>query len=105
MVYLITGTLMRPEVLHLGHEEWIKFVGEKVAPSLAMLCRETPHGKVLGGGAPAGGRDVVMIVELNNGNSHRCVRQFLASLPLFEYYQWQTTPLETFEEMSRAFGG
>ena len=27
----------------------------------------------------------------------------LVSLPIFEYFEWQSTPLESFEELNRAF--
>ena len=103
LIYLITSKLVRKDILALSHEEYVQFVASKVVPTLRMLVGEAPGARVLAGGAPAGSRDFLMIVDLQ-GDSHRAVRQFLASLPLFEYYEWQTTPLETFEEMARAFG-
>jgi hypothetical protein len=103
MVYLITGKLARAEILRLPHEEYVALMKTKIAPSLQMLVSDTPNGKVIGGGVLAGSRDVAMIVDLHAHDSHRCVRQFLASLPIFEYYEWQSTPLETFAEMALAF--
>jgi hypothetical protein len=103
MIYQINGTLIRQDVLRLPHEEYVQLMASKMVPSLRILITETPGTRLLAGGMPAGGRNLVMIVDLQ-GDSHRVVRHFLASLPLFEYYEWQTTPLESFEEMARAFG-
>ena len=104
MHYLIVGKLSRKDLLHLPHAEFVQGIQTKVVPSLQALLQETSAGKVLAGGLPAGGRDLVMIVDLKGRDSHGCVRSFLASLPLFEFYDWETTPLETFEEFLRPFG-
>jgi hypothetical protein len=106
MQYFITGKLSRKhEVLGLPHAEFVQLVQTKVVPSLKILAGENPHGKVLAGGVPAGSRNLVMIVDLRGQDSHRCVRSFLTSLPMFEYYDWEVTPLETLEELVQAFGG
>lgn len=103
MVYQIIGTLLRQDILRLPHEEYVQLMASKLVPTLRILTAQTPGTRVLAGGVPAGNRNMVMIVDLQ-GDSHRAVRHFLASLPLFEYYEWHTIPLETFEEMDRAFG-
>jgi hypothetical protein len=106
MQYLITGKLARAdEVLRLPHEEFVQLIKSRIAPTLQMLVGENSHGKVIGGGMPAGGRDFVMIVDLKGHDSHRCVRQFLWALPLFPYYDWDVTPLESFQEMAQAVQG
>ncbi len=105
MQYLIRGRLLRAqEILRLPHEEYVQLIASKIVPALKMLVGENAHGKVLGGGAPAGSRDIVMILDLRATDSHRCVRQFLTSLPMFEYYEWEAVPLETLEEMAKTFG-
>jgi hypothetical protein len=105
MQYHIVGRLSRSQdVLQLPHADFVQLLQEKVVPSFKILIGDIPHGKVLAGGLPAGGRDIYMIVDLHAEDSHRCVRQFLASLPISPYYDWEVTPLETFEEMVRSFG-
>jgi hypothetical protein len=99
MQYLITGNLARKEVLGMAHADFVKVVQSAVAPTLSMLAEANPDRKVLAGGLPAGSRDVVMIVDLRSEGSHHCVREFLMSLPIFEYFDWHATPLETFEEI------
>jgi hypothetical protein len=103
MIYHITGKLVRHDILTLPHEAYVELMQSKLVPMLRILTNPPPTVRVLAGGAPAGGRDFIMIVDLQ-GDSHRAVRQFLASLPLFEYYEWQTIPLESIDEMARAFG-
>src|SRR5690242_15920536 len=104
MHYLITGKLARGrDVLGMSHDDFIQFVRSKVAPSLKMVVGQSPHGKILAGGMPAGGRDVVLIADLRAQDSHRIVRQFLVSLPIYDYYEWQVTPLETFEELVKSY--
>lgn len=105
MQYLIQGKLIAPDVLRLPHEEFIQLLQGKLVPSLKLLVEESPAGKVLAGGLPAGGREWVLIVELPNQNTHRVVRQFLQSLPIFEVFEWQVTPLETLAEILQAFEG
>jgi hypothetical protein len=68
-----------------------------------MMVEQNPHGKVLAGGLPAGSRDVVLIADLRGQDSHRIVRQFLLSLPVYDYFEWQVTPLETFEELVKFY--
>lgn len=103
MIYHLNGTLIRQDILRLAHEEYVQLIASKLVPTLRILTADASGVRVLAGGAPAGSRNLMMIVDLQ-GDSHRAVRQFLASLPLFEYYEWHTTPLESFEEMARAFG-
>jgi hypothetical protein len=103
MLYHITGKLIRQDILSMPHEAYVELMQSKLVPMLRILTTATPSMKVLAGGAPAGGRDLIIIVDLQ-ADSHRAVRHFLASLPLFEYYEWHTIPLESFEEMARAFG-
>jgi hypothetical protein len=104
MRYLITGKLARAhDVLTMSHEDLVQFVRSRVAPSLRILVDQIPHGRVLAGGLPAGGRDMVMIADLRGEDSHRVVRQFLVSLPVYDYYEWQVTPLETFEELVKFY--
>lgn len=103
MIYHISGKLIRHDILALPHESYVELMQSKVVPMLRMLTGATSAARVLAGGAPAGSRNFVMIVDIQ-ADSHRAVRQFLASLPLFEYYEWETLPLESFEEMARAFG-
>ena len=101
MYYHIQGKLIATDLVRLTHEEFVHMIQSKVKPTLRALCSDTTHGKVLAGGMPAGGRDIVMIVDLKNAESHAAVRQFLVSLAVFDYYEWETTPLETFEELEK----
>ncbi len=105
MRYHITGKLIAGDLLRRPHEEFVQFVQSRLAPSLKALVSDTTHGRVLAGGVPAGGRNVVMIVDLKNEASHAAVRQFLVSLPIFDYYDWEAVPLETFEELDKRAGG
>ena len=61
------------------------------------------YGLDVAGGYVAGGRDLVMIIDLKPADSHLAVRGFLSSLPILDYYDWQVTPLESFEEALQAF--
>src|SRR5713226_5335296 len=101
MRYHFKGKLINRDLVRLTHEEFVHLIQSKFAPTLRALISENTHGKVLAGGVPAGGRDIVMIVDLKNAESHAVVRQFLASLPIFDYYEWEIIPLETFEEMEK----
>jgi len=101
MRYHIRGKLIASDLVRLPHEEFVHLIQSKFAPTLRALNSDATHGKVLAGGVPAGGRDIVMIVDLKNAESHTAVRQFLVSLPIFDYYEWETTPLETFEELEK----
>ena len=87
---LLAGLLVPEEQVQLGH-------------GLKMLDGEFPHGRVLAGGIPAGQQGVVMIVDLHAHDSHGCVRHFLTSLPIFSYYDWEVTPLETYTELLQSF--
>src|SRR5262245_22146891 len=103
MHYLITGKLFRAaEVLSLPHDQFVEFTRSRLVPALRLLVEGKARGQVVAGGTPAGGRDCVMIVDLP-GDSHAGVRNFLDSLPIFDYYEWQVTPLETFEEWLSGF--
>ena len=99
MQYHIRGRLLADDMVRLGHEEFVRLIQTKYVPTLRALRSDTTHGRVLAGGAPAGSRDVVMIVDLKDEKSHAGVRRFLLSLPLGPYYEWEVTPLETFEEL------
>ena len=89
----------------MPHEEFVLLVKTKVAPTFKLLHEAIQEGKVLAGGIPAGSRDWVLVVDLPNQNTHRVVRQFLQSLPIFELYDWQATPLETIAEGFELFEG
>ena len=104
MRYLIRGKLTPgQDLFRLPHDEFVQLIQTRVIPSMRLLVSENPHGKVLAGGVPAGGRDVVMIVDFRGEDSHRPARRFLTALPIFEYYDWEVTPLETFEEWIQPF--
>ena len=74
MHYHIRGKLLASDLLRLPHEEFVHLIQSKVVPSLRALRLDSPHGKVLAGGLPAGGQDVIMIVDLKNAESHGAVR-------------------------------
>jgi hypothetical protein len=101
MRYHIKGSLINREVGRYTHEEFVHLIQSKFAPSLRLLSSDTSHGKVIAGGVPAGGRDIILIVDLKNSESHAAVRNFLVSLPIFDHYEWEAIPLETFEEMEK----
>lgn len=98
MHYLISGKMIRvTESLSLPREQFVDLIRSRFVPAFQMLAEAKGLGKILAGGTPAGSRDCVMIVDLV-GDSHLAVRQFLSALPVFDYYEWNVTPLETFEE-------
>jgi hypothetical protein len=103
MRYQITGKFMAPELLHLPHAEWLKMVNTKLVPTLQILTGPNPHGEVLAGGYVAGSRDLVMMVDLKPANTHLAVRGFLSSLPIFDFYDWQVMPLDSFQEALQAY--
>jgi hypothetical protein len=99
MQYLISGKLLRPEaVINMPHEEFVQLIKSMMVPTLKALLADNTHGRVLGGGFRAGSRDLVMVVDLRGQDSHRCVHEFLVSLPAFPYFQWEAAPLVTFAE-------
>jgi hypothetical protein len=101
MHYLITGRLSgNDDHRRLPHEEFVQAVQTKIGPTLTLLADE--HAKVLAGGVPAGSQDLVMIVDLKGNDSHRCVRRFLVTLPVFDAYDWTVVPLETFAELAQS---
>jgi hypothetical protein len=103
MRYQITGRFIAPDLMRLPREEFIKLLHSKLVPSLRVLANPNPHGEVLAGGFIAGSRDLVLTVDLKAHGSHRIVRDFLSSLPIIDYYEWQVTPLESFEEALQQF--
>jgi hypothetical protein len=104
MDYLIRGKLVLVgKLLGLPHEEFVEQIHSKVMPSLKMLVGDNVQGKVLAGGIPAGSRDVIFVVRLEAPKSHRSVHRFLASFPIFDWYEWDVTPLVTFEEWLEGF--
>lgn len=107
MRYFIRGKLARTqEILAMKHEEFLDLLRSKVGPSIKMLlAKDNPHGTVLCGGTPAGGKDVLLMVDLSGRDSHAPVRRFLMSLPIFDYYEWEATPLESLEELVISHGG
>jgi hypothetical protein len=106
MQYQITGKMIQSaEILRLSHEDFIRQIQSRVLPSLRLLLESNVHGRLLAGGMPAGSRDLTMIVDLKADASHLVVREFLVSLPIFDYYDWQVTPLVTFEEMVKQIRG
>ncbi len=105
MQYLIRGSMIGlADLRNQNHDEFVKTFRSYFVPALQVLNGEIPQGRILGGGTPAGGKDVVLLVDLA-GDSHHIVRQFLVSLPFFEFYEWEATPLESFEELLESFAG
>ncbi len=105
MLYLVTGTLNNRELLHRPHEEFVQVVQRVVVPSLQLLIQFDGEGKLLGGGIRASSADPVFILSLPSAESHIVVRRLLAQLPIFAHYDWQVTPLESFEDWARQFAG
>jgi hypothetical protein len=97
MLYLVSGELHDYGLLNAPHEEFVQMIRKVVAPSLELIVQHQEAGKIVGGGVPAGSQRVVLIVDLK-GESHRAVRQLLVGLPIFGYYRWEVTPLESFQE-------
>ena len=103
MQYLIRGSMVGlKELRNQNHQEFLTTFRSFFVPALQVLTGEISQGRVLGGGTPAGGNDVVLLVDLK-GDSHHMVRQFLVSLPFFDFYEWEATPLESFEELLDSF--
>ena len=101
MRYHIRGKFLAHDLVRLPHEEFVRLIQSKIVPTVRALLSDTTHGKVLAGGIPAGGRDLVMIVDLKNAASHAAVREFLVSLPIDPFYEWEVIPLETLEELDQ----
>src|SRR5437660_3346782 len=97
MLYLVSGELLDHGLLNAPHEEFVQLIRKVILPSLELIVRHQEVGTVVAGGVPAGSQRVVLIVDVK-GESHRAVRQLLVGLPLFGYYRWEVTPLESFQE-------
>src|SRR5262249_2900445 len=103
MLYLVSGTLRTRELLSRPHEEFVQFVQKTVVPSLQLLIQFRSEGKLLAGGVRASSQDLVFVLHLPDAESHIVVRHLLLQLPIFHHYDWQVTPLESFEEWARQF--
>jgi hypothetical protein len=103
VLYLVSGTLRARELLSKPHEEFVQFVQKTIVPSLQLLVQFRSEGTLLAGGVRASTQDVVMVLSLPGAESHLVVRRLLTQLPMFPYYDWQVTPLESFEEWARQF--
>src|SRR6516225_6727484 len=101
MLYLVSGTLNHRELLHLPHEDFVPVVQKVVGPSLQLLGQFQREGKLLAGGVRASSQELVFILSLPPAASHLVVRGLLVQLPIFPHYDWQVTPLESFEEWGR----
>ena len=78
-------------------EENVRTLRSAIIPLVQSLMAHQLDGKILGGGViPL--RTFVMIAELPD-TSLTAARRFLMSLPGFELFDWEITPLESFEEL------
>lgn len=98
MLYLVTGKLATRELLTGPHEETVQVFQNRILPSISLLLELQAAGQVLAGGVPAGTREVVFILRLAAGESHLSIRRLLYRLPVFPHYEWDVTPLESFDE-------
>jgi hypothetical protein len=78
-------------------------VQKVVSPSLQLLAQFQGEGKLLAGGFRASSQDPVFILSLPANESHMVVRHLLLQLPIFGYYRWEITPLESLEDWNSLF--
>ena len=104
MYYQIEGRLIRHDLLNLSHEDFISLIRDKFTVAIRMLCESSEACEVLAGGMPVASRNLVMTLNFPKIDSHGTVREFLSTLPIFEYYEWRCIPLETFPELLSNFG-
>ena len=97
MLYLVSGELHSPGLLNLPHEEFVQLIRRVIGPSLELIVQHQEAGAIVAGGVPTGTQRVVMVADVK-GDSHMAVRHLLAGLPVFSYYRWDVTPLESFRE-------
>ena len=98
MLYLVSGDLYNHALLSAPHEDFVQMVRKVFAPSLELIVQHQEQGKIVAGGVPAGSQRVIFILDLPKAESHLAVRHFLNGLPIFGYYRWEVTPLESFDE-------
>ncbi|MFO0946013.1 MAG: hypothetical protein U1D30_08710 [Planctomycetota bacterium] len=104
MLYFVTGTLVDRGPMSKSHDDFTAFFKQHVAPSIELLDRWQREGTILAGGVKASEPDVLLIVEVSSANTHMSVRNLLFQLPVYQYYQWDVTPLESFAEWSHLSG-
>jgi Muconolactone delta-isomerase len=98
MLYLVTAELHNYALLNAPHEEFVQLMRRVIAPSLELIGEHQEAGKIVAGGVLAASQKLVFILDLPKAESHLSVRQFLHGLPIFGYYRWEVTPLESFHE-------
>lgn len=97
MLYLVSGELHNYGLLNLPHEEFVQLIRKVFAPSLELIVQQQAAGKLVAGGIPAASQRLIFVLDLK-AESQLAVRQFLNGLPIFPYYRWEVTPLESFQE-------
>ena len=103
MLYLVSGELHNYELLNAPHEQFVQLMRRIIVPSLELIVQQQEAGKIVAGGVPAGSQKLVFILDLPMVESHLAVRHLLHGLPLFGYYRWEVTPLESFREWLSSF--
>ena len=93
MLYLVTMETIEPGLL--PPQQTSQLVEQVIIPSLEALAKLETERKVLAGGAFAGARSAVAIIE---AVSNEELSRLLRSLPFWGLMKIGVTPLQSFEE-------
>ncbi len=93
MQYLVT-TEASTDLGLLPPQQMAQLLEQVITPSIEAIVKLEKEKKILAGGIPVGSRTGVFIVE---AASHDELDQLLLSLPLWGLYNFNVTPLESFQ--------
>ncbi len=93
MQYLVT-TEASTDLGLLPPQQMAQMLEQVITPSIEAIVKLEKEKKILAGGIPVGSRSGVLIVEAASNDE---LDRLLLSLPLWGLYNFNVTPLESFQ--------
>lgn len=91
LFHVVMDFVVSSSVLQVTPEQGMKLMQAEVLPSLEKLSREK---RVVAGGASAGSRSVILILEASSGED---LQEFLQGIPIWTRTNHTITLLQSFE--------